>query len=49
MLKDGEMYKIKESTQYDESRDKWIVPPFILKNKEVALPKIKNAGEFVKE
>lgn len=49
MLKDGEMYKIKELTEYDQQRDKWVVPPFILKGKEVALPKIKNAGEFVKD
>ena len=49
MLKDGEMYKLKEKIDYDFEAGKWKVPPFIIKNKEVAFPQIKNAMNFVKE
>ena len=49
MLKDGEMYKLKEKIEFDFEKNKWIVPPFIIKNKEVAFPKIKNAMNLVKE
>ena len=38
MLKDGEMYKLKEKIDYDFEAGKWKVPPFIIKNKEVAFP-----------
>lgn len=49
MLKDGEMYRLKEKVQYDFDSEKWIVPPFLIKNKEVAFPKIKNAMNLVKD
>jgi len=49
MLKDGEMYRLKEKIHYDFEGNKWIVPPFLIKNKEVAFPKIRNAMNLVKE
>ena len=48
MLKDEEMYKLKEKIEYDFDAQKWRVPPFVVKNKEVAFPKIKNAATFAK-
>ena len=38
MLKDEEIAKIKLKSQYED--DDWIVPPFVLKGKEVSLPKV---------
>ena len=49
MLKEGEMYKIKDKVEYDYDRNRWIVPPFFVKAKEVNLPKIKNADALVKQ
>ena len=49
MLKEGEMYRLKERVEYDFETGKWKVPPFYLKNKEVAFPKIKNAMNLVRE
>lgn len=49
MLKEGEMYRLKERVEYDFEVGKWKVPPFYLKNKEVAFPKIKNAMNLVRE
>ena len=44
MLKKSEVYKIKEKVEFDFEKNKWMVPPFILKAKEVAFPKIAFAG-----
>lgn len=49
MLKDGEMYRLKEKIEYDFDNQKWKVPPFYVKNKEVAFPKIKNAMNLVRD
>jgi hypothetical protein len=49
MLKEGEMYRLKEKIDYDFETGKWKVPPFLIKNKEVAFPKIKNAMNLVKD
>lgn len=49
MLKEGEMYRLKEKVKYDFEAGKWQVPPFLIKNKEVAFPKIRNAMSLVKE
>jgi len=49
MLKDGEMYRLKEKVEYDFDTEKWKVPPFLVKAKEVAFPKIKNAMNLVKD
>jgi hypothetical protein len=49
MLKEGEMYRLKEKIEYDFEVGRWKVPPFLVKNKEVAFPKIKNAMNLVKD
>lgn len=49
MLREGEMYKLKEKIEYEFETGKWKVPPFVIKNKEVAFPKIKNAMNLVKD
>ena len=49
MLKEGEMYRLKEKIEFDFESQKWKVPPFIIKAKEVSFPTIKNAKNFVKE
>lgn len=49
MLKEGEMYRLKEKIEYDFETGKWKVPPFLIKNKEVAFPKIKNAMNLVND
>lgn len=43
------MYRLKEKIEYDFESGKWKVPPFLIKNKEVAFPKIKMAKELVKQ
>lgn len=43
------MYKVKEKTEWDEERRKWRLPPFIIKQKEVQLPKLGNAKQFIQE
>ena len=47
LLKKQEIYKIKEKVEFDFEIKKWIVPPFILKNKEISFPKIQNAMNLV--
>lgn len=49
MLKDGEMYRLKEKIEYDFEAGKWKVPPFLVKAKEVAFPRIKNAMGLVRD
>jgi len=49
MLKEGEMYRLKEKIEYDFESGKWKVPPFLIKNKEVAFPRIKNAMNLVRD
>ena len=49
MLKDGEMYRLKEKVEYDFDTERWKVPPFLVKQKEVNFPKIKNAMNLVKD
>lgn len=43
------MYKVKDKTEWDEERGKWNIPPFIIKQKEVQLPKLGNAKSFIDE
>lgn len=49
MLKDQEIFKIKERVKFNFDQQKWIVPPFYVRDKTVSFPKIKNRKEFVKE
>ena len=34
-MTDEQIYKIKEQTEWNEANNKWIVPPFIIKAKEI--------------
>ncbi len=49
MLKPGEIVKIKEKTEFDFDTNKWLVPAFYLRNKEVVLPKIRNPQDLISQ
>jgi hypothetical protein len=38
LLRDEEIAKLKMKSDYDDDRDDWVIPPFVLKGKEVSLP-----------
>ena len=38
LMKDQEIAKLKVKSTYDDGIDDWIVPPFILRGREVTLP-----------
>jgi hypothetical protein len=43
MFKQSELQKIRGRSKYDDNRNKWMVPVFFIKDKEVNLPRIRNA------
>lgn len=43
-MKDAEIAKVKRKAQYDDNLNDWIIPPFILRGKEVNLPQMKKNG-----
>jgi len=49
LLKSGELQKIRMRAEYDDIDRNWTIPAFFLKNKEIALPKIKNAKAVAAE
>ena len=49
VMKDEEIAKIKIKSSYDDNADDWIVPPFILRAREVTLPSLKKTGYDVME
>ena len=49
LMKDEEVAKVKLKSNYDDANNDWIVPPFILKSKEVTLPSLKKNGYNVME
>lgn len=49
LMKDEEIAKVKMKSSYDDNADDWVVPPFMLKAKEVTLPSLKKAGYDVME
>lgn len=49
MFKENEVLKIRGRATYDDDKDKWVLPPFYLKDKEVNLPKLKNNKQFIAE
>lgn len=49
LLTDEQLYKIKEKTEWDEEKRKWRIPAFVIKQKEIQLPKLGNARQFVQE
>jgi len=48
-MKDEEIAKLKLKSQYDDNVNDWIVPPFILRAKEVTLPSLKKNAYDVME
>jgi hypothetical protein len=44
LMKNEEIAKLKLKSQYDDNIDDWMIPPFMLKAKEVTLPTLKKAG-----
>lgn len=49
LMTEEHIYKIKEKTEWDEERRKWRLPSFIIKQKEIQLPKLGNAKQFIQE
>jgi kinesin family protein 3/17 len=47
LLNEEQLFKIKEKTNWNEEQQKWKLPPFQLKKKEIAFPKLGNAKQFV--
>ena len=48
-MTDEQIYKIKAKTEWDEEQRKWKLPPFIIKAKEIQLPTLGNAKQFIQE
>jgi hypothetical protein len=40
LMTDEQIYKIKEKTEWDEEKRKWRLPAFVIKSKEIQLPKL---------
>ena len=50
LLKNEDIARLKHKSKYDDNKDDWVIPPFILKDKEMTLPKLKkNAMEVMKQ
>lgn len=47
LLSKNEQAKIKSKVEFDFDSNKWVVPAFVFKNKEVSFPKIGNAMNLV--
>ena len=48
-MTDEQIYKIKAKTEWDEEQRHWKLPPFIIKAKEIQLPTLGNAKQFIQE
>lgn len=40
LMKDEEIARVKMKSEWDDNTDDWVVPPFMLKSKEVTLPSL---------
>ena len=40
MLKDHELTKLRNKSKYDDNNNRWKLPAFLIKEKEIHLPKI---------
>lgn len=49
MLRDHELQKLRTRGKYDENNKRWILPAFFVKEREVQLPKIRNAGALIEQ
>lgn len=45
LMKDEEIAKLRMKSKYDEDANDWVIPPFILKAKEVTLPAMKKNAQ----
>ena len=43
MLMNSELQKLRGRGKYDDNNKRWVLPAFFVKEKEVQLPRIKNA------
>ena len=43
-MRDNEIAQIKMKSEYDDNADDWIVPPFLMRGKEIMLPQLKKGG-----
>ena len=43
MLRDYELQKLRGRAKYDDNNNKWVLPAFFIKEKEIHLPKIRQA------
>lgn len=43
-MKDEEIAKLKTKSSYEDNINDWIIPPFILRAREVTLPSLKKNG-----
>jgi len=41
MLRDYELQKLRGRAKYDDNNNKWVLPAFFIKEKEIHLPKIR--------
>lgn len=44
LMKNEEIVRLKTKSSYDDNINDWIIPPFILKAKEITLPSLKMNG-----
>jgi hypothetical protein len=51
MMNENNLYKIKTRSNYDDETCEWEIPPFVLKGKQVNLPKLglQKARQFIEE
>lgn len=51
LMTENNIYKIKSKSQYDDEKAEWQVPPFVLKGKQLNLPKLgfQKAKQFIEE
>lgn len=40
VMRSEELAKLKMKSQYDDTVNDWVIPVFLLKNKEIALPSL---------
>ena len=45
----GEIYRIKERSNFDYDNNKWSIPAFYLREKKAVFPKIKNSKDLIEQ
>jgi len=49
LMRPDEIARLKMKSEYDDSANDWIIPPFKLKDREITLPSLKKVGKDVME